>query len=1275
MKLLNHLKKLVDTNNLKQFEIDCKRLDLLQDAISEDKYRLFDYQTTIDELVVYAAGKPGISFEFLTKLLQSNPSKNALFRMMDQFLNNPNKKLQEIFFHSERVRNIPLEDLTSSTGKIILAYRILDKALQYAKQELGWLQSNTYLITTTLKQSLEQDSGALKRWLDELLSGDRDNPFNEKQWGNFKNALKALPIVLENLNGIPHSKQLSDIQNRAQEIIGQLNQHNNLADVIWYLQHYSSSSADTLNRKNAIEAFLIEHDIPLKFYLDNPLKLNVSLAECDKTIVRKHFHNALMQKLENRHIIQDDQEWTEVTTSIFIDPTIFKYEEIPANKLSTDKIMESFSQHHKELTDLIYLVSLKGHPLLHCAVMFGSNNISLFKGCAQIDINEKVPGVGKRALQWAAEVNPSALETLIDFPGVDLHVKNDNHQTIFEIAQSHQSANMQVLVNHKAFDLNMRFAGGDTPLLYALHNNQKNLVEQLIAKNVNPNLTNNWKQNALHIAANRCPSAIKALLQIKGVNKNALDQNNHTPLIIAQNNNNEDAMLEFLADDEIQFNIYRFDQRNNSLFQCALVQKYKRVIELLLTKNLDLRMSNKLGLNALHIAVNYYPEAINTLIEKGININSADNNCLTALHHALQHDKQTAFELLISHPDINVNAKDINGNTPLHYATMHNRFYALDKLLAKQNIFINERNKNQMTPLALALTHSPKMIEKLITTQGIDVNVKANNGDTPLHMAIVSLHDLIEPLLKIKGINVNVFNSAGDTPLHAAVIVKPSVIPLLAKMDGFNPNLVNGRGDTALHYAAVSRKGYQEAITELVKCKGIQLYIRNKEGETALHTAVKDNGYTTQYLLENGFDVNARNSRKATALHTVIYNKYYALETLLAAPNIDINAVDDDGDTPLHCAAMLNPDEIEKLLKIKGIKVNIKNNSKKIPLDYLDPQHKAYPLLAAASKKERETYHFTNMSDFAKLFADKTFMQLVLQQKAENIVAISEQIQIFGIHTACNAVCHVINHCKNPGFLTTENWVLGQLKIVITERPDMLAAFLTLFMDKQFETPFLLHEWNTWMKFVGKAIAINKANEALQQAFEALRQYTHPQTPQQKPEVVSHVVVKIVPLEPTLSADETTEIQKRVQSTFAEIAKKQPDLIVLDQLRSLGRPDETESAQAALNQSKKRLEAKKWCASNGFQQFIDAFDRPADFVNGDQKRAHLALNLLRETVLVEVAKIIAVPASESKHVLFATDSSQSHGIQRSDVGFLNSRQDDDNDDGQELQPFSISNSR
>jgi hypothetical protein len=194
---------------------------------------------------------------------------------------------------------------------------------------------------------------------------------------------------------------------------------------------------------------------------------------------------------------------------------------------------------------------------------------------------------------------------------------------------------------------------------------------------------------------------------------------------------------------------------------------------------------------------------------------------------------------------------------------------------------------------------------------------------------------------------------------------------MLAK--GANPNGTDPWGSGALHAAA--KYGHVSTIKKLLAAKADPSGGDKNDGFTPLHIAVMERKEEViSLLLKAGANIEAKDGHGRTPLHwgpfayirqpMHIYEKLgEPHETVFTDPGpakgivlllnagAKIDAVDEDGDTPLHEAARLTSVRGAEALLARGAKVDVKNKAGETPLSIAQASDHRRPVLEVLRKK------------------------------------------------------------------------------------------------------------------------------------------------------------------------------------------------------------------------------------------------------------------------------------------------------------------------------------
>ncbi len=249
-----------------------------------------------------------------------------------------------------------------------------------------------------------------------------------------------------------------------------------------------------------------------------------------------------------------------------------------------------------------------------------------------------------------------------------------------------------------------------------------------------------------------------------------------------------------------------------------------------------------------------------------------------------------------SNDDIDVNARDNHGMTALHRAATKSIHETA--LLVEKGADINAKDKyDGATPLHWAAEASAHEIVTFLLKNGANVNIKNGRHDTPLHCAVESvlkwkansesIHKTLLILLK-KGADINARGMNGNTPLCRAAWFASH--RQQKEFHEIMKVLLENGADANAPVLSVANKGDHETMAILLK-NGADANTKYNNGDTPLHWASRVD-IPPSSIPGLDLDASAKKTR-ANACKTVL---------LLLENGADVNAKDNNNDTPLHWA-------------------------------------------------------------------------------------------------------------------------------------------------------------------------------------------------------------------------------------------------------------------------------------------------------------------------------------------------------------------------------------
>jgi ankyrin repeat protein len=316
-------------------------------------------------------------------------------------------------------------------------------------------------------------------------------------------------------------------------------------------------------------------------------------------------------------------------------------------------------------------------------------------------------------------------------------------------------------------------------------------------------------------------------------------------------------------------------------------------------------------LTALHIAsLSGHNEVCRKLLAAGADVNATDVNQCTALYFASQNGHSEICNTLIE-ACADANLCDARQATALHLAAQEGRTQVCQILLGA-GVDIHARDGEHRTPLLHAVRRGQIDTVRVL----VDAGANGNNihsdpvsySQTDLHVATLRGSARLCSVLIAGGAKVDAVDADHQTPLHFAALL--GHVELCARFiaNQADVNVRDVKKWTPLHGAVGLAPGQVSPDLELAP----QLKCRSSEENSA------DRAQITAMLIAAGADVDARNDQQNTPLHFAAQHGYAEACSKLIAAGAEANAENIGKFTPLGLALENSEGEIYRMLLAAG---------------------------------------------------------------------------------------------------------------------------------------------------------------------------------------------------------------------------------------------------------------------------------------------------------------------------------------------------------------------
>ena len=563
----------------------------------------------------------------------------------------------------------------------------------------------------------------------------------------------------------------------------------------------------------------------------------------------------------------------------------------------------------------------------------------------EVNVNAR-DNEGKTPLHYAAEMNDQQLANFFISIGADTNALDKSNQSALGVSIQKGHTSVAKIIVTGGANIHLPILDDKTAAILALQSSPAVFNSILIPSSID--LIDSSGKTILHLASIEGKvQAVHDILAIKSdpsllnqydkESKNALDYAFSRPdsashmeiaeLLILSGAYSENPMFNYFgpAVRSANFNI----RRNEGLAPIHYAVMYSNtgahshtgLISYLLDKKIDINIKTTSGATALHEAVRKGDyQIVNMLVKAGADVNARDANNNTPLHTGIPVETHKEIASLLMTSGADPNLRDDHGDTPLHIVIILNRSLNVIQAFLDGGSDVHIRNIQGKTPLYIAVEEGRTALIPVLLTSGSEIFAADNSGVTPFDLAVKSPESTFN--LMIQPETVVQRDSAGNTMLHAAVRNRANPNQIASILDA--RALVDARnreGDTALHIAV---RMNQKDSSEFLISRGASIFSGNSAGQSPLYIAFTSNG-VREWII-NPTTINARDGLGNNMLHYAAEWKFNNVIPLIIRNGLSVEEANATGETPIFMAVKTNSTSTIKVLVDNNANINARDS-------------------------------------------------------------------------------------------------------------------------------------------------------------------------------------------------------------------------------------------------------------------------------------------------------------------------------------------------------------
>lgn len=504
--------------------------------------------------------------------------------------------------------------------------------------------------------------------------------------------------------------------------------------------------------------------------------------------------------------------------------------------------------------------------------------------------------------------------------GADIFLKNNKNESSLSMAVARGTEAVDKIV--LSSNVLLRDNSGNSVILTAVAlGGSPDVISLILQKGGDPNIKNNFGDNALHVAVRNNLAPQGGILINAKTDIFAINAASETPVFLALAAS--DGPYDWFFTPSV---ISARDANGDTVAHQAARKNLDKGLAYLKGRGSDMAAVNTTKETLLHVAAkSNATDAVRYLINDKADMEARDNNGDTPLQASVLAESLPCLQLLIA-SGANLNARNFSGESVLHQAVRkHNQ--AITQILITKGTGLENRDNRGQTALSIAAREAQADIARILLTAGAVVDARDYSGSTPLYYGIETSNLAVISILVKANADILAKNAANDSPLLAAMKKGPSVIREL--LSGSSRDRADSEGKTPLRILVEARASLD--TLNLMLSGGADPNSRDKLAMTPLHAALLQKDFQTAgFLLTAGADPFAPDASGQTPIKLVL-NDTIALKDFVMAAGIHVEDSKNEGFL-FYAVRAANREAVQVLLELGANKTR-RNISGETALD------------------------------------------------------------------------------------------------------------------------------------------------------------------------------------------------------------------------------------------------------------------------------------------------------------------------------------------------------